>query len=538
MGQIHCQLWVTWEVPARSRPKLWDQLVADLCKLMGTQKIWTSLYHPQTNGQCERFNPTLIGMLGMLPPEKKSEWKNHIRTLVHAYNCTQNSATGFSPYYLMYGRQPHLPKDVTLGLAPCTTTVPNTSKFVHKMREHAKWAQKKAEAFQAKEAQCHKKNYDKLSKADTLEVGDTVLVHVPAFKGCHKIQNRWENREYVVQELPYPDVPVYVVCPMDGGGHRWTLHRNYLLPFNSNIGQDEKEAPMAGVENTSPWTQAPPVDSEPANVGPSVMVMSSAAGSIPQGSLDQPAPLRCGTWKTQNKLPWRYQNFSLQVNTRPPSIWDTWAGLHAILSLYNVFCGSTVWIHSIHNITCLWSTTHFGIEGNSFNVVSVVDFWMVGEWTKDYLSQIQLPHQRKNSKEYPYWDPRSVQQPHWENQTMDVTKSNNTSPDALCDKWNYHHRKVYWGVILTNVYLIGDFPLINDSQLFLHIPIRQHLVKIDNLLPGALQASKTYLQECLHGWPYHFFLTMTNFIIKRTQRQAACCFYRSNAQRHIKWHLT
>ena len=51
--------------------------------------------------------------------------------------------------------------DVTPGLAPQTTTAPNTSKFAQKMREHAEWAQKKAEAFQGKEAQCHKKNYDK-----------------------------------------------------------------------------------------------------------------------------------------------------------------------------------------------------------------------------------------------------------------------------------------------------------------------------------------------------------------------------------------
>ena len=213
--------------------------MADLCELMGVQKIWTSLYHLQTNGQYEMFNSTLINMLGTLPKEKKSEWKNHIGTLVHAYNFTQNSATGFSPYYLMFGRQPCLPVDVALGLAPHTITEPNTTKFVQKLREQTKWAHKKAEGFQAKEAQRHKYNYDRKSRAASLEVGDTVLVHVTAFKGHHKMQDRWENREYVAEKQPCPNLPVYVVCSRDGEGCGQTLHRNYLLPINSNMGKDE-----------------------------------------------------------------------------------------------------------------------------------------------------------------------------------------------------------------------------------------------------------------------------------------------------------
>ena len=127
-----------------------------------------------------------------------------------------------------------------------------------------------------------KRNYDKRGKAAALEVGDMVLVHVTAFKGHHKIQDRWENREYVEEKQPYPNVPIYVVCPRDGEGHRWTLHRNYLLTINPNMEQDEKEKPMAGVGNTTSLTPAPSVDSVPADAGLSGMVTLSAAGSTPR----------------------------------------------------------------------------------------------------------------------------------------------------------------------------------------------------------------------------------------------------------------
>ena len=41
---------------------------------------------------------------------------------------------------------------------------------MQKIRECTKWACKEAEAFQAKEAQCYKKNYDKQSRTVALEL--------------------------------------------------------------------------------------------------------------------------------------------------------------------------------------------------------------------------------------------------------------------------------------------------------------------------------------------------------------------------------
>ena len=113
-----------------------------------------------------------------------------------------------------------------------------------------------------------------------------VLVCVTTFKGCHKIQDRWENREYVVEKWAYPNVPVYVVCPRDGEGHSQTLHRNYLLPINSNTEQGKMDEHMAGVGNNISLTLVPSVDTVPAGAGPSRMVTSSMAGSTPQGSPD------------------------------------------------------------------------------------------------------------------------------------------------------------------------------------------------------------------------------------------------------------
>ena len=82
---------------------------------MQVKKIWISGYHPQMNGQCKHFNPTLINMLGTLHEKPKSTWREQVPTLVHAYNCTRNNATGFSPYYLMLGQKPHLPIDLIFG---------------------------------------------------------------------------------------------------------------------------------------------------------------------------------------------------------------------------------------------------------------------------------------------------------------------------------------------------------------------------------------------------------------------------------------
>ena len=80
-----------------------SSLVRELCELAGVLKLRTTPYHPETNGQCEHFNPMLINMIGTLPTHAKKNWQEWVSTMVSAYNSTVSNATGFSPYFLMYG---------------------------------------------------------------------------------------------------------------------------------------------------------------------------------------------------------------------------------------------------------------------------------------------------------------------------------------------------------------------------------------------------------------------------------------------------
>ena len=71
-----------------------------------------------------------------------------------------------------------------------------------------------------------------------LEIWDLVLVRKTAWKGKHKIQDRWESDEYQVIEKPNPGIPVYKVVSVAGGSTR-VLHRNLLLPLQGRITQPD-----------------------------------------------------------------------------------------------------------------------------------------------------------------------------------------------------------------------------------------------------------------------------------------------------------
>lgn len=92
-------------------PTFESQVVKELCKLMNCEKSHAAIYHPMGNATPERFNRTLLGLMGTLETTQKHDWKSHVQSLVYAYNCTEHESTNIAPFELLFGRRAKLPVD-------------------------------------------------------------------------------------------------------------------------------------------------------------------------------------------------------------------------------------------------------------------------------------------------------------------------------------------------------------------------------------------------------------------------------------------
>ncbi len=167
-----------------------SRLIKELCQIAGVQKSRTTPYHPMGNGAVERFNQTLLKMLGTLEEYEKADWKSYVAPLVHAYNATKHESTGFSPHYLMFGWHPRLAVDAYLGVDNATVEPANRETYAKKLKKRLDYAYKVAADEAKKQSSRHKARYDTRVRESTLDVGDRVLVRNVGIRGKHKLADR------------------------------------------------------------------------------------------------------------------------------------------------------------------------------------------------------------------------------------------------------------------------------------------------------------------------------------------------------------
>ena len=100
-----------------------SSLMNELIKQIGATHLYSTPYHPQTNGQIERYNSTMDAKIAALSNSRKTNWDDQLAFVTFNYNTSIHSSTKQIPFEMMYGRTPVLPFDtqdsnVTLSYDP------------------------------------------------------------------------------------------------------------------------------------------------------------------------------------------------------------------------------------------------------------------------------------------------------------------------------------------------------------------------------------------------------------------------------------
>ena len=70
--------------------------MAAVCQLLGIEQTRTSSYHPQGNGQVERFNCTLEAMLAKVVSDHQRDWDSEFCLLTEQLSTKQQALPLFT----------------------------------------------------------------------------------------------------------------------------------------------------------------------------------------------------------------------------------------------------------------------------------------------------------------------------------------------------------------------------------------------------------------------------------------------------------
>ncbi|GFX44640.1 transposon Tf2-6 polyprotein [Trichonephila clavipes] len=186
-----------------------SRLVSSLVDLCNIDHRFTTAYHPQTNGLTERFNKTLADMLSMYVDVEQKNWDEILPFVTFAYNTAKQETTGFTPFYLLHGREAETTLDTMLPFCPNDFDDNNITKIAARAEESRQLARVHTLRAQDKD----RRRYDSKHQMVSYAPGDLVWVYTPVRKvglsekllrryfGPYQVLRRLSAVTYEVQDL-------------------------------------------------------------------------------------------------------------------------------------------------------------------------------------------------------------------------------------------------------------------------------------------------------------------------------------------------
>jgi hypothetical protein len=171
-----------------------NKLMEELCQCLKISHIQTSPFSPQANGRCERTHRAMTSCLSKMCNSTQTNWDECLFAFSSAYNTSQSSATGFSAYYLLYGRDPVLPIDTILkprrkymGEAYFPQALERMHIAYRVVRKHLH-----------KQTQRNMARKNVKDTAEKLQVGDPV--YLKNNMRANKLQNKWVSHYRIIAQ--------------------------------------------------------------------------------------------------------------------------------------------------------------------------------------------------------------------------------------------------------------------------------------------------------------------------------------------------
>ena len=228
--EIICRHGVPQEILSDRGSSFVNKVIDELCQTYQTKHRLTSPYRPQTNGMVERFNRTLGECIAKLSYDNEKEWDHFLEATLLAYRTKIHKTTGYTPFYLVHGREAVLPIDLKIPAKIVMNNEPTLERLyqlITDVEENRVKAQQRIENEQRKQKQI----YDQQGISEKLKLGDLVLVERTWLKTnfSAKLENKWTG-PYFIHDVLKDNV--YKLRTMEGKLVRNLVHGNRLKKYH------------------------------------------------------------------------------------------------------------------------------------------------------------------------------------------------------------------------------------------------------------------------------------------------------------------
>ena len=95
-----------------------SEIFKNVCKLLKITKVQTIAYHPESSSALERSHRTLAEYLRHYINANQTDWDEWVLYAIFIYNTIPHTATGYTPFELVFGYQATLLSALTKSPNP------------------------------------------------------------------------------------------------------------------------------------------------------------------------------------------------------------------------------------------------------------------------------------------------------------------------------------------------------------------------------------------------------------------------------------